>query len=1685
MNRKTLTKILAGTLAFMLTFANVSILGAYANESIASSTGLEEQDTSLANADIEFDAYFEENETKKHSKIINSTENNMLYVDIKTGNSGYLKSGKIQIQDGNFVFNSADSVTSEFYLNQIDKGGQHVIARSIRMLEPISGTETKYDLQNLNKESKIVLTGIYVNNNGEDVEINKTINVRAAIDYEAEAYIETSITKYVPYEIGEEKGVVLQQYIRTFLKNNVMPVKETKVEIEIPKINNIEPTRITVFSNGTKATNGEDEKIYKLGEDYEIVSGESENKKIVLTINNNPDDYGQISWIKNSLDQIRITYLYGEEANVQSSEVTVCADSQITIYKGENLADTKTVSATVSKTETFGPEEPTNVGAIVSLFNKINKNSLSKGYIYVEGAKDTEFNEKWQIDIGNKDIVGEIRLEGETKYLKETITKKDAEKVYKKTKINEDNFNTMLGEEGYVKIYKASDEENPIYILDKDNLEYTYEANTTDIVMKTSTPISEGVLIIENDVGIKAGQYNKDELNGYDKLGIILNGKTVVASQTFITMSSRTIDLEEPRTQATVQLSNNVFSNAVANTETEIRVELKTKDISTVLYKNPIIEIEFPKYVTELQMSDIRMLFGNGQLQIKEYSVTTNSNGNKVIRIELEGTQTSFYEGATSDGEIIVFKANISVDEFTPSRQENLKTTILNNMNDEQIEELTTIKFYAPSGIVAINQISDFDQNGGVITSISGKEQTMQIEKTGDSRTAKVNMTVINNYNYNCEDIIILGRIPFKSNKGIVSNNDLGSTFTTKMISKPEVIEGVENDKVKVYFSNNGEATKELSNAANGWTEDESNLDEVKSFMIVINDFNLEKGEILKFGYDIQIPDELEYNEASYATYAVYFKEIGIDMVQVADGAKVGLVTLQGPNLTVSLTNDVPNGEDVYNNQIITYTARITNNLNRRQDGVKLVFNIPSYAEFVPNSNNYTLDTDSNTVTIPVGSIESNSYKDIEFKLKVENDIDSETSMTIKYYDKDGNEITEAEAFSIYETPLTLDDFEGDQDKYDEYLVALQNYREHIQNKNQQSYSENKSIVTRAFAIADGFDDIFESNTITNNIKKQDIIKIEPIIGVAISSDKIAQLEEDEDVKYFISLNPTEIEKFTGVTITCKLPEELKLVSASENGQYNSNTRTITWNYDNLQEGITLEIECKVNSLPENVYEKEIRIEANVTCNESDKTFDTSYEAQITKAGFSISQTSNISDGYLSSGDEITYTISVKNLSNTNATITIIDVLPEELMFKNLKYTQNGRIIERTNNNSNKVEAVVSIGANETLKIYLTAEARNVSEVKEISNKAELIFGTKIDIESNVLTHKIYPSNTKPGENDEVKPNTETYRISGIVWEDSNKNGQRDETESVKPGIKVLLLENKTNNIVSNAVTDKNGLYNFSNVEKGKYVVAFEYDTLEYDLTTYQAKDVDLSVNSDVINMILDIDGKASKYAVTDAINVTSNTYNIDAGLVLSPKFDLELTKSVSLMQVSNSKGTNNYKFNNEKIGKVEIPSKEMAGSIVAITYTFTIENKGAVPGYAKKIVDYIPKDLEFGSTLNPDWYQDVDGNLYNISLANTLINPGEKVEINLILTKTMTDDNIGNVMNSAEIYETSNDQGIKDIDSVEGNRKTNEDDFDTADAIITIKTGGTVLYIEITLAVLVIFAIGTYIIKKKVIERI
>ena len=450
------------------------------------------------------------------------------------------------------------------------------------------------------------------------------------------------------------------------------------------------------------------------------------------------------------------------------------------------------------------------------------------------------------------------------------------------------------------------------------------------------------------------------------------------------------------------------------------------------------------------------------------------------------------------------------------------------------------------------------------------------------------------------------------------------------------------------------------------------------------------------------------------------------------------------------------------------------------------------------------------------------------------------------------------------------------------------------------------------------------------------------------------------------------------------------------------------------------------------------------------------------------------------------------------------------------KQTKTEDIVVKTDSDGNKLPEIdikTWIPSGETININVKTKAKYLYERTEIENSAVATINVEEDrgsfVEfsrtSNIVKHIILPYEEpplipeepdnpgtdpedpdeptdpdNPGDPDEPVNPDQKYNITGVVWNDANTDGERQTEENLIPGIEVLLVNlNDSSNVLARTSTNSNGRYTFTDLEQGDYIVIFRYNTLMYTLTEYRRSGVADDVNSDATQQTITLDGQSVNVGVTDTINLTKDTNNLDLGLISKKGYDLKLDKYITDILVTTNNGTRQYSYDNTKIGRVEIRAKEIDGALVEVKYKIIVTNEGESSVTIREIYDYLPEGLEFSSTGNANWTND-NGTLVNRSLMNQEIEPGESREITLTLTKTMTENSSGTFTNSAEIGSVGTTAGIEDADSTPGNRNRQEDDYSEAQLIIGVSTG-LATYISIGAVILVILVLIGLAIKFKV----
>ena len=156
----------------------------------------------------------------------------------------------------------------------------------------------------------------------------------------------------------------------------------------------------------------------------------------------------------------------------------------------------------------------------------------------------------------------------------------------------------------------------------------------------------------------------------------------------------------------------------------------------------------------------------------------------------------------------------------------------------------------------------------------------------------------------------------------------------------------------------------------------------------------------------------------------------------------------------------------------------------------------------------------------------------------------------------------------------------------------------------------------------------------------------------------------------------------------------------------------------------------------------------------------------------------------------------------------------------------------------------------------------------------------------------------------------------------------------------------------------------------------------------------------------------------------------------------------------------NTAEMDPEPPAKVEIRGSRMDKTTVKFRFKIRVTNEGEIAGHVGEISDYIPEGLKFIQADNPEW-KEVDGKVVTDQLKDTLLQPGESAEVEIVLTWINGEEHLGLMTNVAEISEDDGD----DIDSTPDNQKDGEDDQDDAPVIISITTGAADVYGYIGLA--------------------
>lgn len=378
-------------------------------------------------------------------------------------------------------------------------------------------------------------------------------------------------------------------------------------------------------------------------------------------------------------------------------------------------------------------------------------------------------------------------------------------------------------------------------------------------------------------------------------------------------------------------------------------------------------------------------------------------------------------------------------------------------------------------------------------------------------------------------------------NKDISTGEDLGSTvdtiLSTMIKTKDTELEG----KYTIYYSKNPEATLELEDESNGWTQEFYKTGEVKSYLIVLNkDFVLEPKQELDFEYDYIIPANLHKEDAFYGTYNAYYTEIDSEESQEQSPEKIGYETQKYSDISASLKfeNDVL--QELYDEDVI---IKLANNSDIIATGLELNMEIPNMfeAKEIEGEGVSGEISDEGIAKIRINSLEGNAEKEIVLRLKVQR-IQQDDSMAKIKATVNGENIQsfEIESNEVVVTKTNIDSRE--KDSYELKIAGATLKREYnIQNNSQTTYRNVK--ITKKFHEGLEIDscEYYTNLKVMQNIDK-DNNEIVWILQEFKPGDYFAA-DYNYTVKRFDNNQP---ENKTGIETICELDSNLTMKTYDE-----------------------------------------------------------------------------------------------------------------------------------------------------------------------------------------------------------------------------------------------------------------------------------------------------------------------------------------------------------------------------------------------------------------------------------------------------------------------------------------------------------------------------------------------------------
>ncbi len=874
-----------------------------------------EEDVAETGGNVEFDAFFLRDLTGDgiaesiRGTCRNVKETDTLYMELKVQTNGRLEDGVITINGENFALQASlpqDQIISEntignniktIKLNTVNNGSQKLISGIIK------SAITNNDTSKYSKKGTVKLTGTYIPD-GQEEGIQITKEVQFDVDWHG--YVEAQITNTnqkgdIETAIDEENDELKLNFtVYTRETKEELILKKSLVEGTIPLFNEQPPIRVECTNSNVKFNYEPNTRKFTIERESTL----NEDTKIVTDTISRNNNY-----------TIKVVYPLEayRTAGIETIELRIPVKAY---YEGHNNTNSEFNNPEVSPKQqstivlTYEKPQPPTGYIYTSAFDiKVGKHVYDPTSRYIiskekplkiynglsSEEKDDNYLVTWHgyagTKYGNLKMVMKERRNDEDQVCDQFITTNgddvSMEEVTTNIGIYFSNPLSLLGETGEIKVYDDELDEL-LMTFTKDNWSkynsstpYYYEKPVKHIRIETTTVNKETSLYVYNikqlDDEYITEHYDLDTFMDLEHIKSTLCG---YIGEELVKVDTANARYEAPYTIASINLNKTSISTQVTEKNMNITIRATANEsYNQVKWQNGVFLVKLPEDIADISINNISISNNSLGEEVKIISYEKYKEGNNYyIKINTENNTPNTFNVVincditpnptattqTEQVELYYYNAN-AVDYWSEYKVEDSYDLDGDLNKTESIGKAkTNLGLLSPSSLLTSETITEYDNK----KSITVAPQIALVEK--NQGTATINIQMTNNYERTISEIKILGRVPHIGNKYAINGGDLGSEYDLKMqgeITLPPELQNI----AKVYYSENGQATKDLNGDGNDWKEHPTDFTNIKSYLIDLGDNKIGKNANYNISYKVLVPKDVDYNKVSYSHHAVYF----------------------------------------------------------------------------------------------------------------------------------------------------------------------------------------------------------------------------------------------------------------------------------------------------------------------------------------------------------------------------------------------------------------------------------------------------------------------------------------------------------------------------------------------------------------------------------------------------------------------------------------------------------------------------------------------------------------------------------------------------------------------------------------------------------------------------------------------